>query len=302
MLSSSRLTEQRSRPRRWLGGAALVLAGTVAAALAVTLPGSTPANGTELTSAELYQAPVRASATSAMLDFFLPASGAEFAAGQEYLEYATVAGDSVTSKCLAAEGLAPVAVHPLSYSGNEEEFPDISYLAKNGFVTPPTISEPSATAGMSAGALSAYKRAESRCETKPDEALAAVSRQGSSLETQWWQVIAEIDEMPAVTNTLKTFSTCLAATGVHASTITDFFTYATSKARAAGASLETAERSAGQLYARCVAPVEVARDAARASARAAFMKAHSATVTSLESSWTSALSTLESAGNPWPSP
>lgn len=300
--STSGLPQPHGRPRRWWRGAvAVALAAGGAAAFAGAFSGSNPANRTKLTAAEMYQSPTRASATAAMLDYFLPVDGTEFAAGQEYQEYTTVAGDAVTNLCLTKKGLATLPVHVLTYSGDNEEFPDISYLEANGFVTASTTPVPSATAGMPASAASAYLTAERQCAQTTSDAMSPVWAQGSALETDWMQIVAQIDETPAVTSALKTFSTCLAATGVSATSITAFFKYATSKARAAGANLKAAERTAGQLYARCVGPVETARDTARASARATFIETHAETVDALESSWKSALSTLESAGAAWPS-
>ncbi|MGH9088018.1 MAG: hypothetical protein ACRDYZ_07885 [Acidimicrobiales bacterium] len=258
-------------------------------------------SATQLDAADLYQAPARASATTAMLDHFLPTNGTEFAAGQEYQEYTTVAAGAVTSLCLTNNGATALPVHPLPYSGDNEEFPDVSYLEANGFVTASTTPVPSATAGMSASAVSAYKKTENQCAQPTRDALSQVSTQGSVLETQWMHIVAQIDERPAVESALKTFSMCLAATGVHAATITAFFASATAKVQAAGTKLKTAERTAGQLYARCIAPVEVARDAARATARAGFLQSHSNAIHALESSWDSALATLESAGTAWPS-
>ncbi len=298
--STSRRSRFRGRRRGWLSGTAVLIAGGIAIAIAVTTAGPSPANGTDLTTAELYQAPTRAAANTAMLDYFLPANGTQFAAGQEYMEYTTVAKDAVTNQCLTNKGLASLPVHPLAYSGDNEEFPDISYLEENGFVTESTTPAASATAGTSPSSASPPEQAVSQCTQTASGALSQVVTEGSSLETSWMQAVAKIDETTAVKSALAGFSTCVASTGVQAATVTAFFATTTSKVRAPGADLLTAERSLGQLYARCIQPVEAVRDAARATARATFIRSHALAVDGLESSWSSALSTLESAGTAWP--
>jgi hypothetical protein len=228
---------RRRRWRRWIIG--LVGLALVGAGVGLARGGAGSAGGGQLSSQVVaatgdYQPLEHPSklTTAAMLDWFFPTSGADFAAGWRFLNAFDAVETGAVSQCLAAKGFHfPTSSPQIVYSGDNTEFPYLSYLGTHGFG--PTLIGTSVatdpTKGMTQAEMSAYKAATHGCRTTISAVFDPALQSGSTLQDQWMSIVAKIDTEAPFQRALDGWRTCTQHAGVNVSTIQAFFSYADSQ-------------------------------------------------------------------------
>jgi hypothetical protein len=186
------------------------------------------------------------------------------------------------SQCVAAKGFHfPTPSPQIVYSGDNTEFPYLSYLGTHGFG--PTLIGTSVatdpTKGMTQAERTDYKAATHGCRTTTSAVFDPALQSGSTLQDQWMSMVAKIDTEAPFQRALGGWRTCTQHAGVHVSTIQAFFSYADSQ-RVHGGGLQGSIRLAA-IYARCLAPAEALRDRLRQRARTVFVRTHATAVAQL---------------------
>jgi hypothetical protein len=237
---------------------------------------------------------------STVLATYFPASAADWSAGQEFGQFLSAVVSKQEDKCLVADGFRPVPAPPQYFSPANEEFPDLTAIARDGyFVDPNGIpASPSPTHGMSASQTAAYTAAAEHCGREGGTLFAPVAAIGQGpLGNEWQDELLQIDASPEFQRALQGFASCNQAAGVPATSIAGFLSYVNSQVVPAtqsgqsGAASDAASRLAA-VFARCLGPAEAVRDALRAKARAAFFDAHAQAISQLRAAATSVVSRL----------
>jgi hypothetical protein len=165
--------------------------------------------------------------------------------------------------------------------GSNTEFPNLPYLRSHGF----SVSEgptPDPTKGMSASERKAYNQQSSDCSQKVSSKLAPLQALGGPLQSQWFDIVEEIDQTKAFRNGIKQFSSCAAKSGVDVTGINSFFNYLGKQMNESGHSVAVELHLAG-IYATCLTPAESVRDNLRAQARKNFFASNAEQIKQLTS-------------------
>jgi len=218
--------------------------------------------------------------TTAMLDYFLPTSGATFAVGFQFRDAVAAVESQDVSRCITSKGFAaPPTWSPLPYSGDNTEFPYLSYVGASGFGVAPGFSD-GPTAGptneTSQAQAAALNAATKTCRTSTLAVFDPVLLSGSTLQEPWMtQIVPSIDNGAPFQQALIGWRSCMHDAGINVTTIDSFFTYADTQSHL-GSTLGIAAT-----YARCLAPAEAIRDNLRQQARTAFLSANAPAVAQL---------------------
>jgi hypothetical protein len=233
--------------------------------------------------AQLTNSPVKPSSISdAMLDSFFPTDGEDFAAGESYTQFTSEVAGKITDKCMVADGFAAPPPTPNPYSGDNTEFPYLSYIKTHGFeVTQPA--SPSPTKGMSSSEARAYEEADNRCSKGASDQFTQINNSGAALGSQWMNIVSSIDAGTQFQNALKGFYGCMHRAGVDVNSMNDFFNYVSGPLGPSGGNPQAANARLGSLYARCLGPAETLRDHLRMQARTIFYDQHALSINALTS-------------------
>ena len=275
---------RKRRRQRWTAGF-LVLMVLAGGALAFGLGGG--ASGTSSSSAmqppgggnyQAFETPSRQT-TSALLDYFFPTSGESLAAGFSFWNAFGAVESKAVSRCVMSKGFpAPEAQPPFPYSGDNVEFPYLSYLGAHGFsgAAGATVRSYDPTQGMTHPQVDAYKAADRSCQVSTSAVFDRAIRTGLALQANWMTIVTGIDAGGVFRHALEGWRTCTQNAGINVSNIEAFFSYADAQAHQQSG---PSDFQLAGIYARCLGPAEAVRDHLRQVARTAFLSAHETAIT-----------------------
>lgn len=271
------------RHRRWAVGI-LVPVALAGGALAFGLGGG--ASGTSSSSAvqppggnyQAFEMPSRQT-TAALLDYLFPTGGKTWAMGFQFGNALFAVESKAVSQCVTSKGLpTPPATPQFPYSGDNVEFPYLSYLAAHGFggSVGATLRSYDPTQGMTHTQTAAYRAADRACQVSTSAVFNRVTRTGLALQANWMAVVTAIDAGGPFRHALEGWRTCTQDAGINVSSVEAFFSYADAQAHQQSG---PSDFQLAGIYARCLGPAEAVRDHLRRVARAAFLNAHWTAVT-----------------------
>ncbi|MFD7453061.1 hypothetical protein [Kitasatospora sp. NPDC059827] len=276
------------RPRR--STALRPAAGLLCAALALTTGCSAAGPGpTVATAATAAAAPP--SAEQAAVDYrlptdltpmLLPANGADTRLTQGLDGFTALVRDRAMRDCLAtARVQVPDAPPPMFI--RQFEIPDLAHIARHGFSPSTVPTAPAATpapAPMSGtSATSADPAAQQRCDREGATAADHLRSGYGPLQSAWLTGLAVLERDEAVLTARRELPDCLSGQGVRASDGEQQFFDQVDRALQSAPTEEAAraeDRRLGAAYARCMRPVEAAREPLRAALRDTFVREHGA--------------------------
>jgi hypothetical protein len=214
-----------------------------------------------------------------MLDYFVPTDGADFAASFQFDDWEARAISQMVNRCLAAVGAPGVGPPTLvTYGGDNEEFPYLSYLRTHGFL----VTEPPSShhAGGGSSLSPSDRSADHRCRVAVHAQFRSLESIGGRLMTPWMQLVAAVDGGPQFQDALVGWQSCTQRAGIDVATIDQFFGYLDEQAHRQ-TSAQASVRF-GAIYARCLGPAENVRDHLRQQAKASFLATHRSVVLQLD--------------------
>jgi hypothetical protein len=235
-----------------------------------------------------------------VLALLFPRNGSDFASGfgvQNFFQSVDLAAEG---RCMTAAGFRPPPAPIQGSEVNNTQFPDLSRIAKFGFVNLSAVyGPPSATQGMSKAETHAYNATFNKCAAStPNENTLLNEAKAIPLENEWEDILEKVDTSSLFIHALRGFVACSASAGVDiagfihrpesgpvgvhnagVASIDAFFddmarqiqplTNANARSEAQAESIHL-----GGIYARCLGPAEAVRDRLREVDRVEFFSEH----------------------------
>ncbi|MFF4814427.1 hypothetical protein ACFY2K_07545 [Kitasatospora sp. NPDC001309] len=263
------------RPRRTT--APHPAAGLLCAALALTTgcsaagPGATAA----IAPPSAERAAVDYRLPTDLTPMLLPATGVDTRLTQGLDGFTALVRDRAMRDCLAtARVQVPDAPPPMFI--RQFEIPDLAHIARHGF-SPSTV--PTAPAPMSGtSSASADPAAQQRCDREGATASDHLRSGYGPLQSAWLTGLAVLERDEAVLAARRELPDCLSGQGVRADGEQHFFDQVDRALQSAPTeeAARAEDRRLGAAYARCMRPVEAAREPLRAALRDTFVREHGA--------------------------
>lgn len=243
------------------------------------------------------------SASAGVLGQFVPATGAEFAAGARFEETEQSLQDIPVSRCMKRHGLtipAGTASAAAAADVDNSQFPDLTRIrATSRFI--PAGARPVQAAPAGQPDAGAYSTALKTCAAAAGSMFGPLDSAGTELQDQWMSVVSGIEASQPVRLTIPAFQRCLAGAGVPASAeqaggtgpdgsssssaqaLGDFLAWESGQEsrQATQASVTATAARWAQVFARCAAPVVEAVEREQTAAREKFLSAHGQQVRTL---------------------
>ncbi|MFD4635090.1 hypothetical protein ACFVYR_36645 [Streptomyces sp. NPDC058284] len=244
--------------------AAIALAGLLCLSSAACSESTPEEGGAPPATAKVrYSEPSRAD----LIPMLFPATGVETRRTQGLTGLLALAQDVRTKACTTPSGDPADAPPPMFV--RYLALPDLAYVRTHGFTSPP-VPAPAA---------------RPRCADARGDHISSLGKVVAPLQARWWKAVESVNEEPVVQRLHTKLKGCFAKHGLDAIDENAFFGVVDSRLSALDSDPRAAgreDRRLGTLYARCMAPVEAAREGLRRKLRATFLKDHSAEVRRLQ--------------------
>jgi hypothetical protein len=294
--------------RRWLAAAGAVgcVAGVVAATVVVGHLGATghrgarsvsrPASGAHSAKPVVSQA--QATLAAEALDYYFPASGAQYTAGFAFQWTLLKTESPAYQACMLRAGfpVQPFSVKELTFIQefpNNSQFPDLAQRAQDGSMqgAPPLYPN-----GLALPLSTAGTRAAQTCRAAAEGQFAQFDTIASPLMGRWLDIVTAIQQSAPVAAMQPSFSACLEAHGVPASLAerTDqgasnmlfygFFSWADGLGQTATSNSEqvAADHRAAEVFVACAGPTVTVAERLQLAQRARFFTEHAVQVSKIE--------------------
>ena len=291
------------RAARWTsarylrGGCLAVRMAVLTAALGVlgACSGSVSVRPGQAQPAQAQPAQARVAAPSAQvvaesLDFTLPATGAEYSAGAQFMGEVLSLRDQVTSACMARSGFRVPATSAAAYAAyyaGSTQLPDLARITRMGNFGPVTPLEPPPVS-VPAGQRQALNADMARCQAAADKPLAAFPRASAPLTKLWVKSVFKIEASAPVQQAWVGAKSCFEQAGIPAAdagSFETFFPYEGSlslKADTSQAGVLRVDEHWAPIFVRCAAPVVKVEEPLQSARRALFIQQHYQQVRHLE--------------------
>lgn len=224
------------------------------------------------------------------LDFTLPATGAEFTAGAEFIGEVYALRDQMTSMCMTRSGFhvpaTPASAYASYYAGSSQ-FPDLARIARTGNFGPVAPIQPPAVR-IPAGQRQRFGMAMDRCRAAAAKPLSAFPGASVPLTKLWISRVLRIQGSAKVRQAWAGARSCFERAGTpaaYAGSFETFFAYEGSlglKADSSQASVLRVDEHWAPVFLRCAAPVVKVQEPLQSAQRTLFIQQHYQQVRHLE--------------------
>ena len=232
-------------------------------------------------------AQTRAAAASARLmaeslDFAVPATGAEFTTGAQFISKVFWLRDQLRSVCMARSGfhvpVTPAGAYASDFAGSTQ-FPDLARITRMGNFGPVTPLQPP-TVRILPSQRHAFSADMNRCRAAAGRPVTAFAHASVPLTESWMSSVLSLRDSAKVRQAWIGATSCLEQAGIPAAdagSFEAFFAYEGSlgiKADATKASVLRVDEHWAPIFVRCAAPVVEIEEPLQSAQRALFIQHH----------------------------
>jgi len=219
-----------------------------------------------------------------VIDWYIPATGAELANGALFLGRMKAYRQNALATCMAQYGftLSRVSAEVIAANfADNGDFPDLQWIKSNSAFSQQDLHPPTAQPGK--GATSAPGAAEQadlkRCLSSTKDPFAEVDTAGKALQEQWSNIWQKIQISPDVMAKQKGFTTCVQKEGVpadHAGDFGHFLVWVDSQAMSASSpqGVAAVDKKWAPVFVRCAGETVALREKLQLAAKKTFVQEH----------------------------
>jgi hypothetical protein len=276
--------------RRWTRTAATAVLQAAAVTVALGVLGACGTTGRAVTPARPGGAARPGPGLAAGARYaFVPATGAQYAAGARFQGTLSALVTGIVAACLAQYGFhvpKVSAAADIAQDFDNSQWPDLAAISRSGQLNPALryVIPPSAIPRYRE---QAYAADAERCRRPQQEAIAPLAHAGSRLAGRWDHITSRIQASGRLRQVLTGFGTCVWRTGAPASaagSLGAFLAWVAGRETGARSwpELVAEDHRWAMVFVRCAGPAVALQDRIELARQALYLRQHRALVAELE--------------------
>lgn len=234
--------------------------------------------------------------SSAVLDLAVPATGAQYTAGAEFMGTMQALESGIAATCMARSGFQMARIPAAAAAAadfDNSQFPDLATIRRNAMFGPDTPDPNAPQSAPGKGNGRSYDSAATRCSAAANRSFASLNQAIGGLESPWMTIVGQIESSAPVRAELGGFRSCMQQAGVPPADVSSpssadafggFLAWETGLETYAktDAATRAIQRRWAPIFVHCAKPAVAVLERLQSQRRPGFLQQHLQQVTALQ--------------------